>query len=234
MDMKPIPMKTIRRTFAAAAMLMVALWPYVGADARAGAREAVGASGDAAVVAAGAVPRYRDVTIPAGTILSLTLDTAVGSDTSRVEQPVSARVRRAVRIGDALVVPAGSAVSGSVVGAERSGRVKGRARVAMRFHSLRPAAAGESYRIRTGVFSRVAPGTKKRDAVTIVAPAAGGAIIGGIAGGKKGAAIGTAVGGGAGTAAVLATRGKEVRLARGSAIAVRLLSPVTVRVRSGA
>ena len=60
---------------------------------------------------------------------------------------------------------------------------------------------------------------------------AGGAIIGAIVGGKKGAAIGTAAGGGAGTAVVLSTRGKEVRLPKGSALTLRLSEPVTIRVK---
>ena len=99
--------------------------------------------------------------------------------------------------------------------AELTGRVKGRASVAMRFHTLN--LAGDRYEIATGRVSRVAPGTKKQDAAKIAIPAAGGAIIGGLAGGKKGAAIGGAIGGGGGTGVVLATRGREVRLlAQGS------------------
>ena len=66
----------------------------------------------------------------------------------------------------------------------------------------------------------------------IGAPAAGGAIIGAIAGGKKGALIGTAVGGGAGTGVVLSTRGKEVGLAKGAAITLKLVEPLTVRIRA--
>ena len=57
-------------------------------------------------------------------------------------------------------------------------------------------------------------GTKKKDALTIGLPAAGGAVVGALVDGKKGAGIGAAVGGGAGTAVVLSTRGKDVRMAR--------------------
>ena len=67
---------------------------------------------------------------------------------------------------------------------------------------------------------------------TIALPAAGGAVIGALAGGKKGAAIGAATGAGAGTGVVLATRGPEVRLGRGAIATVRLLKPITVRVRT--
>ena len=84
--------------------------------------------------------------------------------------------------------------------------------------------------MRTGIVARRAPTTHKKDALTIGAPAAGGAILGGLLGGKKGALIGTTVGGAAGTAVVLTTRGKEVRLPRGAVISIKLLEPMTVRV----
>jgi hypothetical protein len=86
--------------------------------------------------------------------------------------------------------------------------------------------------MQTGLIGRTAPATKKDDALKIGVPAAGGAIVGGLVGGGKGAAIGTAAGGGAGTAVVLSTRGKEVRLGRGATVLVRLVQPLTVRVRS--
>jgi hypothetical protein len=48
--------------------------------------------------------------------------------------------------------------------------------------------------------------------------------------GKKGAGLGAAIGGGAGTAAVLTTRGKDVRVGRGAVLSVRLNSPLTINV----
>ncbi|MBI4487206.1 MAG: hypothetical protein HY655_14480 [Acidobacteria bacterium] len=133
------------------------------------------------------------------------------------------------------MVPAGSRVSGVVTDATRSGKVKGRAHVAVRFDTLAPQGpdfADNRYAISTAPAGRTAPATKKKDALKIGAPAAGGALIGAVVGGKKGAAIGTAVGGGAGTAVVLSTRGKEARLGRGAALTVRLTEPVTIRVRA--
>lgn len=175
-------------------------------------------------------PEYREVTIPAGTILPLDLQTAVGSDTSRVEDPVRATLRRAVRVGGLDVLPAGTAVFGHVTDASRSARVKGRARVAFRFTRLDPPGETDRVAIQTGVVSLVAPATKKQDAAKIGGGAAGGAIVGGILGGGDGAAKGAAVGGAAGTGVVLSTRGKEVRLGPGADLSVRLQAPVTVRV----
>jgi hypothetical protein len=172
----------------------------------------------------------RSVTIPAGTLLRLRLDNAVGSDSSRIEDPVRGHLVSPVRIGGRTVLPAGSSVRGAVTSARRSGKVQGRARLGMRFYSITPAGEGESYRMSTRPWAAVAPGTKKKDAAKIAIPAAGGAIIGGVIGGKKGAAIGAAAGGGSGTAVVLNTRGKEVRLGRGAVVAVRLSAPLTVHL----
>ena len=175
-------------------------------------------------------PKYREVTIPTGTVLPVELQSAVASDTSNIEDPVRATLRRAIVIDGVQALPAGTAVLGHVTAAERSARVKGRARIAFRFTRLDPPGDAERVTIQTGVISRLAAATKKQDAAKIGGGAVGGAIIGGILGGGDGAAKGAAIGGAAGTGVVLSTRGKEVRLGPGADVAVTLQAPVTVRV----
>jgi hypothetical protein len=175
----------------------------------------------------------REVTLPAGTVLRVRVSRGFGSDVSNVEDPVQGTLAGPVLVGGNEALPTGSTVAGYVSTAVRPGRVKGRARVSVRFTELRLANGGERYAIRTRPWVAVAPATKKKDALTIGAPAAGGAIVGGILGGKKGAGIGALAGGGGGTAVVLATRGKDVRVGRGATLAVRLSTPLTVRVSSG-
>jgi hypothetical protein len=172
---------------------------------------------------------YHDVTLPAGTVLPVDLETAVGSATSRVEQPVSGRLRRAVTVAGAEVLPAGTVVSGHVTGVARPGKVKGRGMVAMRFTQLDTPGAGRTA-ISTATISRLAPATKEMDTLKVVAPATAGAVIGRIVGGKSGAAKGAVIGGGAGAGYVLSTRGKDVQMPAGSDLAVKLTAPVTVRV----
>ena len=176
-------------------------------------------------------PVFREVTVPVGTVLPVELRTAVGSATSKVEDPVRGTVRRAVVIDGVEAIPAGSVVAGTVTEAERSARVKGRARIGFRFASLDTPGDAERLRIRTATYVREADSTKKKDAATIGGGAAAGAVIGGIVGGGDGAAKGAAIGGGAGTGVVLSTRGKEVSLPAGTAINVKLTEPVTMRVR---
>lgn len=175
-------------------------------------------------------PEYREVTLAAGTVLPLQLQTAVGSDSSHVEDPVRATLRKSVTAEGLNALPAGSVVLGHVTAADRAGRVKGRARIAFRFTKIDPAGDAERLSISTSTVSRIAEATKKQDAAKIGGGAVGGAIIGGILGGGDGAAKGAAVGGAAGTGVVLATRGKDVRLAPGADLSVKLTAPVTVRV----
>jgi hypothetical protein len=173
----------------------------------------------------------REVTIPAGTELPVVLDTTIGSDTSRVEQTVRAHLSRDFTVGGEPVLRDGTTLEGVVTDATRSGKVKGLAHIAMRFNSLAPHGSDEQYRIETAAIGRTAPSTKRKDAVKIGAPAAGGAIVGAIVGGGKGAAIGAAAGGGAGTAVVMSTRGEEVHLPAGSALRIKLTKAVTIQVR---
>jgi hypothetical protein len=173
--------------------------------------------------------RFREFTVPEGTVLNMRLGTTVASDTSRVEDPVEATLTSAVIVDGIEVLPAGSVVRGEVAAVEPAGKVKGRASLALRFTSV----TVESRDERTAIVARheyLAAATKGKDAMKIGIPAAGGAIIGAIVGGKKGAAIGGAVGGGGGTAVVLATSGDEVRLPSGTVTTATTDQPSEVRV----
>ena len=175
-------------------------------------------------------PVYKDVTVPAGTTLRLDLKSSVASDTSQVEDTVRAALRQAVVVNGQTVLPAGTELVGTVTDVARSGRVKGRARIAYRFSSLRH--DSERYDIKTATIAHEAAATKKKDATKIAVGAGAGAAIGAILGGGSGAANGAAIGGGAGTGAVLATRGDEVRRGPGADVTTRLTAPLTVRVKA--
>jgi hypothetical protein len=172
----------------------------------------------------------RDVTIPSGTTLPLVLTSAVASDTSAIEDTVTAELTRPIAVDGRDVLPAGTRFVGIVTGADDSDRVKGRATISFRFTSLR--VGDTSYDVTTEQVSRVAAATKGEDATKIGIGAGAGAVIGGLLGGKDGAAKGAVVGGGAGTGVVLATKGKEIRFGSGDAVTTRLTAPLRVRVRT--
>src|SRR5262245_33967691 len=132
---------------------------------------------------------WREVILPAGTTLPVTLDTSVGTDTSRVEDRVTAHLTKAVVVEGVTALPEGTSVSGVVTDATRAGKVEGTSRLALRFHSLTPAKTDERYDIATSTVARSGRSEKKKDALKIAAPAAGGAIVGGIVGGKDRKAV---------------------------------------------
>ena len=175
-----------------------------------------------------ALPKFREITLPEGTQLRLRLRSAVASDANKVEDTVRAELREAVTVDGTTAFPAGAELSGVVTDVERSGRVKGRARIAYRFNILNH--AGDSYDVATAAISHLAEATKGEDATKIAIGAGAGAAIGAVLGGGSGAAKGAVIGGAAGTGAVLATRGEEVRLGPGASVNTRLTAPLTVRV----
>ena len=170
-----------------------------------------------------------DVVVADGTALRLDLVTPLDSGTSRVEDVVRATLRQAVTVNDETVLPAGTELTGNVTGVAGSGRVKGRARIAYRFTSLR--LGNERHAIQTAVIAHEAQATKGEDAKKIGIGAGIGAAVGAIVGGGDGAAKGAAIGGAGGTGVVLATKGKEVRLGAGANVSTRLTAPLTVQVQ---
>jgi hypothetical protein len=193
------------------------------------AAEIAGTDGASEPVASAAVPQYREVTIPAGTTLRLELTSAVASDSSKVEDAVRAELRQPIAIDGRDVLPAGTDLTGRVTAVQRAGRVKGRARVAFRFDSMR--VEDDNYEINTAGVARQAEATKGEDATKIAVGAGAGAAIGALLGGGDGAVKGAAIGGAGGTGVVLATRGREVRLGPGASVNTRLTSPLVLRVR---
>jgi hypothetical protein len=164
--------------------------------------------------------------VPSGTALVLTLETPVSSETAKPDQPVRATVAKPVVVAGMEVIPVGASVTGAVVSAERAGKVKGRASIALRFNEV--VVMNTPYRISTARISRLAETTKGDDAKKIGIGAGVGTAIGAIAGGKKGAAIGAGIGGGAGTGVVLATRGKEVTIPSGATLQTEITETVRI------
>jgi hypothetical protein len=181
------------------------------------------------VVAAVEEPRYEDLLLPAQSVIGIQVERTVSSETAQVEDEVIARVTRDVRVGDRVVIPAGSRATGFVTLVERGGRVKDRARLGLRFTSV-TLADGTRVPIVTEAIYREGDSPRNETAAKIGGGAIGGAILGGILGGAKGAAIGGSIGAGAGSAAVYAGGRNAATLPAGSPITVRLENPATVTV----
>ncbi len=175
-------------------------------------------------------PEFVDVTVPSDAVLGLQIERTVSSELARVEDKVDARVTRDVRVENRIAIPAGSTVRGSVTEVDRGGRMKGKARLAIRFHTI-VLADGTQLALKTEPVVREGQSPGGESAAKVGGAAIGGAILGAILGGGKGAAIGGAVGAGAGTAAAMTNDRNPATLAAGTTVTVRMQAPVTVTVQ---
>ena len=122
-------------------------------------------------------PAFREVTIPAGTSLSVKLLNTLASNKSQVEDPIKGSLAKAVTISGETALPAGTQLLGSVTEAAESGRVKGKASVAFRFDRL--VVDDETVRVQTATVHREAAGDTKSDVKKGGLGAGAGAIVGG-------------------------------------------------------
>lgn len=174
-------------------------------------------------------PVFEELVVSAQSVIGLQMESAVSSETARLEDEVVARVTRDVKVGDRVAIPSGARAQGSVTLVERGGRVRDRARLGVRFTSI-VLADGTRVPIQTEMVLREGDSPGRESAAKIGGGAIGGAIIGGILGGAKGAAIGSTVGAGAGTTAVMAGGRNAATLPAGSPLTVRLEEPATITV----
>jgi hypothetical protein len=155
------------------------------------------------------IPEPKVLTIAGGTAIPVRLQEALDSSVNQTGDTFSAMLDKDIEVNATVVAPRGSIVEGKLSKVVRSGRVEGRAVMSLQLTSLK--VGNQTYPLQTEILTFEAESTKKKDATKVGIGAGVGAVIGAIAGGGKGAAIGAAVGGGAGGAAVVATRGKEIK-----------------------
>jgi len=175
-------------------------------------------------------PEFVDVTVPSDAVLGMQIERTVSSELARIEDKVDARVTRDVRVENRIAIPAGSTVRGSVIEVDKGGRMKGKARLAIRFHTL-VLADGTQLSLKSDPVVREGQSPGGQSAAKIGGAAVGGAILGAILGGGKGAATGAAVGAGAGTAAAMSNDRNPATLSAGTTVTVRMQAPVTVTVQ---
>jgi len=174
--------------------------------------------------------------IPQGSHALLRLVNSISTRTAREGDYVYMRTATPIAANGEIVVPEGSYVQGVVTRALRSGRVKGKAEMAIRIETL-TLASGKVIKLTPHLSSVDSEGTEQKvdpnendikqgashgaDAARVAELSGTGAAIGGMATRTwTGAGIGAGAGAGVGLATVLLTRGKEVDLRQGSTIDV--------------
>jgi hypothetical protein len=170
-----------------------------------------------------------EVVVPSASVIGLQIESPVSSERARIEDRVEAKVMRDVSADGRTAIPAGTRAIGSVTLVERGGKVKERARLGVRFHTL-VMADGTQLPIRTEAILREGESPTGDSARKIGGAAVGGAILGAIMGGKKGAIVGGATGAAGGTAVVMAGDRNAATLPVGAVVTVRLSSPLSIEV----
>jgi hypothetical protein len=182
------------------------------------------------------IPRTPAAEIPKDTHVLLRMVNSISTRTAQEGTQVYMQTASPISDGKGIIVPVGSYVQGTVLVAKRSGKVSGRAELAIRLEVLTlpggrtlkfsPHVSGvddgeTTQKVVNNEGNIQQGGTIGKDVERIAILAGTGAGIGGLAdNGWKGAGIGAGAGSAVGLATTLFTRGKEVELRQGSSLDV--------------
>jgi hypothetical protein len=178
--------------------------------------------------------------VPEGTRITLQLNNHLSTKLNNEGDSFTAVVMVPVFLGDRMVIPKGSIVTGSISRITRPGRFKGKALMTLLFQSINILGRGELSITASLAGLPEANGTVRSegtvegkgsegsDASRVLTPGLVGVGIGVLAGGGKGAAIGGGAGAIIGLTTVFATRGKDLEFRRGSTMDIVLDRPLSI------
>jgi type IV secretion system protein VirB10 len=182
--------------------------------------------------------------IPQGTHVLLRMTNSLSTRTAREGDQVYFQTASPIAADGRILVPVGSYVQGTVSESKRSGKVSGRAELAIHLDTLM-LASGKTMKFSPHLASADSNGSGQKvegnegavkqapghgqDAGRVAIWAGSGAAVGGLAEHSWSAAgIGGAAGGAVGLATVLLTRGREVELRTGSTLDVVFDRPLEI------
>jgi hypothetical protein len=172
-------------------------------------------------------PKPKPIVLPAGTVLTVRINEALGSKTSKEGESFTASLESPVEKGEKVVIPKGAEAEGTVTQAKPAGRFKGGAVLGVALNTVN--INGHPYKVQAEPVAQESKGKGKRTAGMVGGGAGAGALIGGLAGGGKGAAIGALVGAGAGTAGAAFTGNRDISLPAESVLSFKLTEPLTIQ-----
>ncbi len=170
--------------------------------------------------------KREPLVVPAGTAVTVSLGSALGSKLSQPGQTFSGSVSKSVLVAGAVAIPKGATVAGTVTDAKPLGKFAGGAVLQVRLDSINLNGGDLPVQAAARTFS--VKGKGKRTGIMAGGGAALGGLIGGLAGGGKGAAIGLAAGGGAGAGGAALTGNNDVVLPAESAVTFQLSQPLEI------
>lgn len=199
------------------------------------AKNTTSAVAPAATTASRALTANSQIIVPMGTRLPLVLRNAVSTRTAKPGDSVYFETVYPIAVNNRIAIPMGTFVRGEILEAKRPGRIHGRGELRMALqqmtypngYTIELLASPSSVDPNTGSGVNAqktieGPSSGLRDTTAVLLTTAGGAYIGAVAGAVnsdaagKGALIGGGVGGIGALIAVLATRGPDGELPRGT------------------
>ncbi|HUC30203.1 MAG TPA: hypothetical protein VMR80_11485 [Candidatus Acidoferrum sp.] len=171
--------------------------------------------------------KREPLVVPAGTSVTVSLGSALGSKLSQTGQTFTGSLAQDVMAGNTIAIPKGANVNGTVVDAKPLGKFAGGAVLQVRLDSI--TLNGYDLPVQAEARNFSAKGKGKRTAVITGGGAALGGIVGALAGGGKGAAIGMAAGAGAGAGGSALTGNKDIVLPAEYALTFQLSQPIEVK-----
>jgi hypothetical protein len=194
-------------------------------------------------------PPNGQIAVPTGTRLPLLLRNGINTRTAKAGDSVYFETAYPIAVNNKIAIPMGTFVRGQILEAKRPGRIKGRGefRIALQQMTypngytieLRATPSSVDRDGQEGVDSEgkiKGPSSKGRDTATVLLATGGGAYIGAITGAivndapGRGALIGGGIAGAGALIAILATRGPEAELPRGTAMDVTFDRPLILDV----
>jgi hypothetical protein len=172
-------------------------------------------------------PVPAQLTIPAGTYITVRVNQLLSSDKNQVGDAFSASLVQPIVVNGVVVAEPGQTVAGRVAEAKKAGHIEGVARLGLQLTTL-TLVDGQQLPIQTQLISRSGPTSVGQDAGTIVGTTALGAAAGAVADWGRGAAIGAGAGAAVGIIGVLVTRGHPSIITPEQVLTFRLEAPLTV------
>jgi hypothetical protein len=170
------------------------------------------------------------VTVAAGTALNISVDTQISSETANVGDTWTGTIKENVIVGDKVVFPAGSIVSGVITESLPAATAKEQGKTAVLGIGITAITVnGTKHAIEAGTEPIVAGSARARNIGAVAVGAGAGALIGRAVGGSgKGALIGGLIGGGAAAAAAAKSKGYQVVIKEGTVVTFNVKAPVNV------
>jgi hypothetical protein len=166
-------------------------------------------------------------TIPAGTKLSVRIDSQVSSASAKTGQTFQGNLTQALVVNGKTIADKSAPVKGKITFAKASGRLHDPGQLTLRLTSVQ--VNGNMVPISTSGYYAKGKSHTKGNVEKIGGGAAAGAVLGGLLGGGKGALIGAGAGAAAGTGVAAATGKEEAVIHAESVLTFSTTTTATVK-----